>query len=380
MNDFRLKQADPYDADAVADLAGADLALLDEIIVTPDARLADWRPKQRSLRSRLVQAGAAAAVVTALVAVPTLVANDPDPAGPGTTAPSADPVDDDPTVVTPIRYAAAVVKVARANPRILVTEGGWKVRSVEGFDPTAGQMTFQLGPDKWVEEELASGSSRTNEAPQLSVSWYPASQYDGYLQSRAEKGNDVRQEHVLGQDAQVVSYAAGDHAVMLPPEGKVFLELRGRLGDRAAFLDFLQNDLAKVGVKEWLQAMPASVVTVRNEATAVATVLDGVPLPPGFVTKGLGTGVALDPYQFGAKVAGAVACGWLDEWTRARAAGDAEAQQRAVDAMGTSRDWKVLRDMDVEGDYPEVVWGYADRIASGAAPAGYRSGLGCPGN
>jgi hypothetical protein len=307
-----------------------------------------------------------------------LIAQGSDPARPGSAAPGTSPAQTGPAVVTPIKYASAVVKVARANPRILVTKAGWKVRSVEGFGPTAGQMTFQLGPDKWVDHELPSGSSHENEAPQLSVSWYPASQYDGYLQSRAEKGDDVEQTRVLGQEAQVISYSASDHAVMLPPEGNVFLELRGRVGDRADFTEFLANDLAKVGVREWLAAMPASVVTADNEGAAATAILTDVPLPPGFDRKSVGSAVALDPYQFGAKVTGAVACGWLDEWTRARAAGDTAAQQRAVDAMATSRDWKVLRDMDVEGDYPEVIWQYADAIAAGTSPAGYRSGLGCP--
>ncbi|MCP4308513.1 MAG: hypothetical protein GY788_27295 [bacterium] len=44
----------------------------------------------------------------------------------------------------------------------------------------------------------------------------------------------------------------------------------------------------------------------------------------------------------------------------------------------------ILLEMDVEGDYPEVMWEYADRIASdGAAEEAvtirgfYRGGLGC---
>ncbi len=45
--------------------------------------------------------------------------------------------------------------------------------------------------------------------------------------------------------------------------------------------------------------------------------------------------------------------------------------------MQTSRDWPVLLEMDAEGDYPEVVWEYADQIAAGQTPAGFEGGLGC---
>jgi hypothetical protein len=76
-----------------------------------------------------------------------------------------------------------------------------------------------------------------------------------------------------------------------------------------------------------------------------------------------------------------VACGWIEQWQRARAAGDAAAAQRAVAALSTSHDWKVLRDMDAEGDYPEVLWQYADALAvpgaGESAVEGYRGALGC---
>lgn len=376
MNDS-ISQADPYEALRGADLGGADLALFDEIVATADARLIDWKPKQRTLGSRMLRAGIAAAAVTAMIAVPTLIANGPDSNGPGTAAPSNEPSKTGPTISTPIRYAAAVIKVAQANPRVLVTEPGWKVRSLEGFGPTSGGITFQLGPDEWHDVQYAGGSSHQNDASQISINWYPADQYENYRRSRSEKGDDLEQKQVLGQDAQVFSYSATDHAALLEPEGKVFLEIRGRLGDRAAFESFLRDDLAKVGVQEWLEAMPASVVTADNEGVAAAAVLVDMPLPPGFDRDSLGSAVALDPYQFGARVTGAVTCGWLAEWTRAHQAGDSAAQQAAVTALGTSRQWKVLQDMDVEGDYPEVIWEYADLIAAGQPPAGYRQALGC---
>lgn len=382
MNDDRLNQllrdADPYDDRLTQDLGGTDLALLDELVSTPDARLGRQRPA--SLRRSLLTAGVAAAAVTALIAVPTVIANHAARTGPGIAGPTVRPGGTGPATqtVTPITYAAAVIRIARANPRVIVTAAGWKVRNVEGFSPNAGQITFQLGPDHWRDVQYAGGSSHENTAPQFEVTWYPADQYESYRQSRADKGSNLEHVRVLGQDAQLVGYSATDQAVMLPPEGKVFLEMRGGVGDRAAFKTFLAEDLAKVTIRQWLAAMPASVVTADNEGAAAAADLVGVPLPPGFDQTSLGSAVALDPYQFGARVAGAVACGWLDEWTRARTVGDIPAQQRAVVAMATSHNWKVLNDMNAEGDYPEVLWEYADRIAAGLVPQGYRTGLGCP--
>jgi hypothetical protein len=55
--------------------------------------------------------------------------------------------------------------------------------------------------------------------------------------------------------------------------------------------------------------------------------------------------------------------------------------------MGTARDWPVLHEMNDEGDYPEVLWRYADAMANGGQIEGGKSmsveesapdALGCP--
>lgn len=106
--------------------------------------------------------------------------------------------------------------------------------------------------------------------------------------------------------------------------------------------------------------------------------LADVPLPPGFdaatALKGLGTN---DAYQFGAQVTGRVGCAWIAEWERARRVGDDAAAQRAADALLSSHDWKVLHDMNDEGDWPEVFWSIADQVAAGNPPVGYKLGIGC---
>lgn len=372
MNDHRLRLADPFDAVRGQDLADADLALLEQILTTPDVEPGRWRrPKPRTLRGHLIRAGIAAAAVTAMIAVPVVIDHGAGRGtGPGASARS-----------TQVRYAA-MVKVAEANPRILVTAPGWKVRDLEGFDPESGGMRFQLGPDRWEDRTYTAtgdnmlSSAHVNTAPQVDVTWYPSDQYESYLADRAAEPH-VQHLTVLGQRSQMVSYSGTDHAVMLPPQGKVFIEIRSSAGDEAAFKDFLAHDIEQVDVDTWLAALPDAIVTSGNAASQAATMLQGIPLPPGFDRSALVGPVPLDRYQFGAKVAGAVACGWLDAWVRAHAGGDSAAQQRAVDALRTSRGWKVLQDMNAEGDYPEVLWEYADKIADGQDPAGYQAGLGC---
>ena len=117
--------------------------------------------------------------------------------------------------------------------------------------------------------------------------------------------------------------------------------------------------------------------------------LDGVPLPPGFDVASLQhvrAGTVLDRYQLGAKVAGSVACAWLDRWITARHAGDDRGVRQAVGALATSHDWRVLHDMQAEGAYPDVLWQYADAAATNAPIAAgknlsveesYGNALGC---
>lgn len=409
MNDDQLLQllraADPARHQVHFD--GADEDLLRRILQTPpvDPRaLARARRVKRArlltARTRLLVPVVGAAALAAAVVLPGL--NQADPPAPPAAAPetSAPSTSESSLPVTPVHYTAAAVRVAKANPRLLITAPQWKVRSVGGFSRTSGEMTFQLGPDRWVQSELdadgnelastpipnpdaasdaiapgSTGSAVDNEAPQVSVDWYPRDQYDAYLADRRQESSGT--VRVLGQQVDLVSYSATDHAFMLPPRDGVFLEVRGSHLDRASFLALANEHLQQVSVDAWLAAMPAEVVTPRTQGSRLEQVLVGVPRPPGFRGAELGRGAALDRYQFGATVAGAVTCGWIREWERARSAGEDEAADRAAAALRSSHDWKFLKDMDAEGDYPEVVWEIADQVAAGEQPAGYEGALGC---
>jgi hypothetical protein len=82
-------------------------------------------------------------------------------------------------------------------------------------------------------------------------------------------------------------------------------------------------------------------------------------------------------YQFGAAVTGRVGCASIAEWQRAKQAGDAAALRTAGDALQSSRQWKVLQQMTDEGDWPEVFWAIADKVAAGQPPTEYKQGIGC---
>ena len=43
--------------------------------------------------------------------------------------------------------------------------------------------------------------------------------------------------------------------------------------------------------------------------------------------------------------------------------------------LGTARDWPLLHAIDAEGDYPEVLWQYADAVAGDGIVPGGKPGL-----
>lgn len=196
-------------------------------------------------------------------------------------------------------YAAAAVKVAEANPRLLVTAPGWKVTDANEFEIGNGEMTFADGTRK------------------LSLTWYPARLYRSYLRDRASV-SEPRSSRLLGHAATTVDYGRGEYATMLSPFGAVFVELRGRLGGRSAYRSVLAS-LRPVDVDTWLGAMPPSVVAPEAQPRTVRRMLRGIPLPPNFHPIGLtGESTVLDHYSLGVKVADAVACGWVEAWLAAR--------------------------------------------------------------
>jgi hypothetical protein len=338
------------------DLHGAEHELLEAIMSTPVIdhadRLSDLREAsapgrlpapRRPRRPRLLTMVAVAAAFVAAIAIPSYVTRDGDGA--------------DRRVTT--TYTSQARRTADANPRLLVDEPGWKVTHVDEFDATEGEMRFGKG------------------RRELEVNWRKATDYDSYY---ADRSHDMRAApvQVFGAEGSMFSYGARDFTVILPVDGKVFLEIRGGVGDRAAFLDVL-GKLKQVDVDTWLGAMPASVVKPGDETRVADEMLADIPLPPGFDKRLLPSGGTNDYYQYGAAVTGKVVCSWIEEYRVARGAGDPVAMKRATDALAGTHDWSVLSKMNAEGDWPEVVWEISDQIVGGKLlpPLQYQQGLGC---
>lgn len=256
-------------------------------------------------------------------------------------------------------YAEAAIEVAEANPRLLVTAPGWKVIDAGEFERDSGETTFGDG-------------RRTFE-----LHWYPAGLYRHYLRDRAEVSPPQR-SRLLGRNATTVEYGHhGEYATMLAPIGEVFVEVRGRLGGHAAYETVLHS-LRRVDVDTWLAAMPASVVGPEARAETVERMLHEIPYPPGFDPGRIEDETAvLNHYALGVRVADAVACGWVESWLTARRSGDVPAEQDAVAAMASSRQWPLLRRMEreVKAGWSLNIWHAAAELRRGQLDRGFRQAL-----
>ncbi|RLV47792.1 hypothetical protein D9V37_16830 [Nocardioides mangrovicus] len=366
MNDTELDRAlaasDPYPDGVPLDprLEAAQRQLLEEIVHGPAAR----RPP---LQRTVVLLAGVAAVVVLLVVVSTVVgrrASAPAPAPAASTTPSATTSTTTSTTssttssATPsasstavATYSADNLALAASGPRLVLDAPGWSVTHL-AMDDRTGEMGFGSG-------------TRT-----LEVDWYPASSYAGYRDDRA-RVSAVRPLRMLGVEGRMVTYERGDYAVMLPPARGIFVEIRSQGLPGLAGYRALVAQLRQVDARTWLASLPSTVVV--PDATTTTDLLAGIPLPPGFDRDVLSATGPQDSYQYGVKITGAVACGWLRSWTD----GDAAARQRAVQALSTSHDWAILKQMSASGDFPAVVWQYADDLAAGRAPTGFEGALGC---
>lgn len=273
-----------------------------------------------------------------------------------------------PLVAPQPAYAAELVAVAEANERILIDDPAWKISQVDEFTKDSGDMTFSNGDKKFQ------------------VTWYPASDYQSYFKDRTDGSVGHAEVQVLGQRGTLFRYANEnfDFAFMLPSKGPSFVETRADLGSEEAYREVL-GKLKKVDVNTWLGAMPESVVKPEKVRAAVDGILAEVTVPKGFNKAPLYKETVIARYHLGVRVAGAASCAWLDQWTAATESGDKAKAAEAVKAMQGSKSWKILKEMQAEGDYPDSIWTYADEIAgkvkpeskSGKPADGYQEGLGC---
>ncbi|MEQ4306064.1 hypothetical protein ABNF97_32535 [Plantactinospora sp. B6F1] len=349
--DRLVRDADPYRPEIVARLGGADQHLLEEIMSTPKLDPVPARPPRRTLVRRLVGATAAAAAVAGIIATSSLWSAQPDDVYGGPTGlPGVD--------TAAISGWELDLKAAQDHPRLLIDEPGWKAISVYGFAEETGSIEFQNGDRS------------------LQMNWYPDEQYQDYYDDRLHVSKPEATT-VANRPASIFTYRRNDMAAMLRPQDGTFVELRtGGNWTRATFDEILTH-VIKVDAESFLKALPPEIVTPGDVREEAARILADMPSPPGFDVSVLDNAGANDPYQFGAAVAGRVTCDWIAEWIRADSAGDDHAVRQAAAALRSSHHWKVLHDMNDEGDYPEVVWEIADKVADGDVPKSYQDGLGC---
>jgi hypothetical protein len=316
--DALLRAGDPVDQDTLLSVATSPAAAaLHNAITRPTARASSRR---RFLRP--VVLAAAATVATTVTLSVTLLRP--------TASESA--------------YGAALVRFAENSPRLLVGANSWHVTRADEENASTGEMTFAAGTQwldvVWVDGATSKDSDKFDLTPVGSAEIDGANAYVGYYGPSGGGTSEDKEFEAI--------WSVGDQA----------LDARGVFATRADFLA-VATTLYRVDVDTWLSALPASVVDPSSRAAVIEEMLADVPQPAGFDVDKLATSSQVsDRYQLGAKVIGAVSCGWMHQWAH----GDPAERQEAGAAMATSHDWSILKEMQADGDYPDVVWEIADAM------------------
>jgi len=286
--------------------------------------------------------------------------------------------------LVPVAAAAAVVAIAAAtiwSQGLLPGEEKSEVASPLNLPEGQGIVLDAPG---WTVDALNSdGIMFRKGQAELEVTTYDAEDYDSYVEDREHiydppaPGEPIQ---VLGRDAQMWAYSPDDHAAIRVVEDGHWLEVRGSGMDEAAYLDLL-DQLRLTSQVEFEASLPNGYVTEGGRQAAADKIVRDIRSVSGKGFPGdapsFADGDAKDRYQFGAEVVGAYACAWLESYANAVSHDQQGQVDEAVAVLGTSREWPILREMDADGDYPEVLWQIADEAAAGDLQDSYREGLGC---
>lgn len=226
-------------------------------------------------------------------------------------------------------------------PRLLLG-GGWEVTRVDEWKRDAGEMTFKR-------------DGRT-----LELTWAPADSTD--IGAKPGMQRELEFGAPGGVPATVWRYEGSDDFVATWRDDDTTLMARGPAASAAGFAGLVQS-LREVGMDEWRRALPDRAVRPGDQRAAVEKMVGEIPLPPGVDLGRLGDAATTrDRYQLVATVAGTIACGWIAAWADAKASSDDAMRNRAEAVLAGARDWPLLHSIDAEGDYPEVLWEYADAV------------------
>jgi hypothetical protein len=287
-------------------------------------------------------------------------------------------------------YGAELVRFAESTPLLLLEGPDWRVQNAfqaKGREGLEGSMEFVTGKPIPYESIRISGNGAEQRASgmlppavrqrRVELFWRRHSLNSEISRVRAMLHPHGRREvalPVLDTTATVDTRAefyvnqggpGNRQMIALWSEDGYTLELRAAVPDLSAFEERL-GWLNKVDSQTWLDAMPAKVVKAADHDAAVREMLEGIPVPATFKPSRVpDENLTTNRYQVGAAVTGTVSCLWFRQWGQARRTGDRAAATEAEKAMATSRGWAILREMEKDGGYPEVVWELAADMPSG---------------
>lgn len=251
-------------------------------------------------------------------------------------------------------FADAAVKVAEANPRLLITAPGWRIVEAKSFRTQYGQLIFGDGHH------------------QLNLGWMPAFNRQKML-GRERPGAGRSWTSTIGGHelamTRLKELKAGNYfSTVLPAEDGVFVFLDGWFATRSEWEELMAS-VRPVDVEAWLDAMPAEVLRPEMLPSEVARVLRGVPVPPGFDASAVLTETVLtNRFQAAKKLTQAVTCEWVQRWSAARRSGNGAIAQEAAEAMSGARHWPVLWRMAREKGYrgwPTSILAIGRQMAAG---------------
>jgi hypothetical protein len=357
----------PREAAERADLNAAERELLEELRALP-------APEPRTLirprrRPRVSRSALAAAVATAAVAVIAVLLSGPrDAGGP---APA---------------YAAELVRFANASPLVLLDAPGWHVVYADEESAQLGELQYVRGAAdrEGVPKGFSERAPATLAGRGSSLEWLPSNMLRELIRDQAASASIRTTAPVLGTTAQVFGFRGAGYmglTALWVYDGHG-LQYGAPVRDLAMFRAELRA-LRQVDTNTWLRALPSSVVQTAARRVTIHHMLGGIPLPPGFTVAQIpGSNLIKDRYQLGAAVTGTVACTWVADWARARAAGDTSTINTAVAAMSTAPRWPILREMAHEGFWSQLLIEMAKAMPSGrwhgrSLAGAFNSNLGC---
>jgi hypothetical protein len=340
-----LRDADPYRAVAARDLDEAAEELLAQIVSEPTGRKAPYR--------LAAMGAAAAAVLVAAVAVPATWNGTPEPptasvapsvSPSATAAPSAGP---SPRAV--LLEPAKVQKAAQQGPRLVLGRPGWQIIHLEPYGDRMGEMAYQKGERS------------------LMLMWYPAEEYDSY---RLDRRSNKEKLTVGGLTGYLVPFGKNDFDLMTEPRDGVFAEFRtGREENwtRADFRELLAG-VRQVDAATWIASVSPQITRSGENGDRAARLLMDVPRPPKWNPSALDDVTTGDHLQFDTAVAKQVTCDWLKAWQQAKATGNATGLKSAGNALLSSKNWKLLKDLEEQGSgLRQSIMTMAERVVNGNA-------------